>query len=143
MTRKYNQYSTEFKQTVCEFYSNHTWRVTASHFDMAENSSSKVLFTRWYSELGFLPKSSGRNPSMARVKSSVYKGRGRGRAGVIIKSGGYIFDNKFYGKSEFLELKGVLNSDDTFYTVVKGRAGDVISDVAKPNVLTKLFRKFM
>jgi hypothetical protein len=143
MTRVYNQYSTEFKQTVCEYYSNHTWRVTAVHFGMPETYRTAQLCTSWYKALGFLPKSAGRNPSMARVKSSVYKGRGRGRAGVIIKSGGYIFDNKFYGKSEFLELKGVLNSDDTFYTVVKGRAGDVISDVAKPNVLTKLFRKFM
>jgi|TARA_R110000764_G_scaffold2850_1_gene12050 hypothetical protein len=143
MTRKYNQYSNEFKQTVCEHYSNHTWRVTAAHFDMNEDLNTKGLFTRWYSELGFLPKSAGRNPSMSRVKPTVSKGRGRGKAGVLIKSGGYIFDNKFYGKAEFLELKGVLNSDDTFYTVVESRAGDVISDVAKPNVLTKLFSKFM
>ena len=140
MTRTYNQYSTEFKQTVCEYYSNHTWRVTAAHFDMNEDLNTKGLFTRWYSELGFLPKSAGRNPNMARVKiPSVTKGRGKAKGSMLIRSGGYIFDNKFYGEAEFWNLKSILNSDDKFYTVVEHKVGATV----KRNAITRLFNRFM
>ena len=138
MTRKYNQYSTEFKQTVCEFYSNHTWRVTASHFDMAENSSSKVLFTRWYSELGFLPKSAGMNPNMARVKT-VSASKKRANSGVFISSGGVLIDNKFLGNAEWVDKKSQYHPSDTYYEVIERKVGDTV----KRNPIAKLFSKFM
>jgi len=139
MTRTRNQYSTEFKQTVCEYYSNHTWRVTAVHFDMPETVRSAQLITKWYKALGFLPKSAGMNPNMARVIPSVTKGRGKAKGGMLIRSGGYIFDNKFYGEVEFKNLKSILHSDDKFYTVAEHKVGATV----KRNALTRLFSRFM
>ena len=140
MTRTYNQYSTEFKQNVCEYYSNHTWRVTAVHFGMPETKQTAHLCTTWYKALGFLPKSSGMNPNMARVKiPSVTKGRGKAKGSMLIRSGGYIFDNKFYGEAEFWNLKSILNSDDKFYTVVEHKVGATV----KRNAITRLFNRFM
>jgi len=140
MTRTYNQYSTEFKQAVCEYYSNHTWRVTAVHFGMPETYRTAQLCTSWYKALGFLPKSAGMNPNVSRVKATgVSKGRGRAKAGMLIKKGGYIFDNKFYGEAEFVQLKSVLHSDDTFYSVAQHKVGATV----KRNPITKLFSKFM
>ena len=140
MTRTRNRYSNEFKQTVCEYYSNHTWRDTAVHFGMVENTNTSKLCSDWYKALGFLPKSAGRNPNMARVKTiSTSKGRGRAKAGMLIKKGGYIFDNKFYGEAEFVQLKSVLHSDDTFYSVAQHKVGATV----KRNPITNLFSKFM
>jgi len=139
MARVYNQYSTEFKQTVCEYYSNHTWRVTAVHFGMPETKQTAHLCTTWYKALGFLPKSSGMNPNMTRVKAGVSKGRGKGKGSMLIRSGGYIFDNKFYGEAEFWNLKSILHSEDKFYTVVEHEVGATV----KRNALTRLFSRFM
>jgi len=130
------KYSKEFKQSVCEYYSNYTWRDTAVHFGMAEDQNNKRLYTRWYRELGFLPKSAGRNPSPDRMSSTTKK---RARAGMFIKSGGYIFDNKFYGEAEFVQLKVDLNSSDTYYVVAKHKVGATV----KRNPITKLFSRFI
>tara|TARA_R110002050_G_scaffold67645_3_gene146589 strand:- start:493 stop:930 length:438 start_codon:yes stop_codon:yes gene_type:complete len=134
--RTKTKYSKEFKQSVCEYYSNYTWRDTAVHFGMAEDQNNKRLYTRWYRELGFLPKSAGRNPSLDRMPSTTKK---RARAGMFIKSGGYIFDNKFYGEAEFVQLKVDLNSSDTYYVVAKHKVGATV----KRNPITKFFSRFI
>lgn len=134
--RTKTKYSKEFKQSVCEYYSNYTWRDTAVHFGMAEDQNNKRLYTRWYRELGFLPKSAGRNPSPDRMSSTTKK---RARAGMFIKSGGYIFDNKFYGEAEFVQLKVDLNSSDTYYVVAKHRVGATV----KRNPIAKLFSRLI
>ena len=134
--RTKTKYSKEFKQSVCEYYSNYTWRDTAVHFGMAEDQNNKRLYTRWYRELGFLPKSAGRNPSPERMSSTPKR---RAKAGMFIKSGGYIFDNKFYGEAEFVQLKVDLNSSDTYYVVAKHKVGATV----KRNPIAKLFSRFI
>ena len=139
MTRTRNQYSTEFKQTVCEYYSNHTWRDTAIHFGMAEDNNTAQLCTDWYKALGFLPKSAGRNPNMSRVKPSVSKKRTN--AGLLVRSGCFIFNGKVMGKTEWVKLndKNVFNPEDTFYTVNQHKVGATV----KRNAITRLFNRFM
>ena len=97
MARVYNQYSTEFKQTVCEYYSNHTWRVTAVHFGMVENTNTSKLCSDWYKALGFLPKSAGRNPNMARVKT-ISASKKRANAGFTVTNDGIYHNGKLYGE---------------------------------------------
>jgi len=139
MARIRNQYSNEFKQTVCEYYSNHTWRVTAVHFGMAENGNTAKLCTSWYKAMGFLPKSAGRNPNMTRVMPSVSKRRTN--AGLLVRSGCFIFNGKVMGKTEWVKLneKGLINAEDTFYTVEQHKVGATV----KRNAITRLFSKFM
>jgi hypothetical protein len=138
MTKR-NKYSTEFKQTVCEYYSNHIWRDTAVHFGMPEDYNTSQLCTRWYKELGFLPKSAGRNPNMSRVKPSASKKRAN--AGLLVRSGCFIFNGKVMGKTEWVQLneKGVINAEDTFYTVEQHKVGVTI----KRNPIAKLFSRFI
>jgi len=138
MARIRNQYSNEFKQTVCEYYSNHTWRVTAVHFGMAENGNTARLYTNWYKVMGFLPKSAGMNPNMARVKT-VSASKKRANSGVFISSGGVLIDNEFLGNAEWVDKKSQYHPSDTYYEVIERKVGDTV----KRNPIAKLFSKFM
>ena len=134
--RTKTKYSKEFKQSVCEYYSNYTWRDTAVHFGMAEDQNNKRLYTRWYRELGFLPKSAGRNPSPERMSSTPKR---RARASVFVRSGSYIYNGKVMGRIEFLPIKEKLHPMDTFYTVTEHKVGATV----KRNPIAKLFSRFI
>ena len=95
MTRTRNRYSNEFKQTVCEYYSNHTWRDTAVHFGMVENTNTSKLCSDWYKALGFLPKSAGRNPNRARVKT-ISTSKKRANVGFTVTDDGIYHNGKLY-----------------------------------------------
>ena len=134
--RTNNKYSKEFKQSVCEYYSNYTWRETAVHFDMPEDYNTSQLCTRWYKELGFLPKSAGRNPSPERMSSTPKR---RARASVFVRSGSYIYNGKVMGRIEFLPIKEKLHPMDTFYTVTEHKVGATV----KRNPIAKLFSRLI
>ena len=134
--RTKTKYSKEFKQSVCEYYSNYTWRDTAVHFGMAEDQNNKRLYTRWYRELGFLPKSAGRNPSPERMSSTPKR---RARASVFVRSGSYIYNGKVMGRIEFLPIKEKLHPMDTFYTVTEHKVGATV----KRNPIAKLFSRLI
>jgi len=137
MTKR-NKYSTEFKQTVCEYYSNHTGRDTLAHFGMPTSNYNIVQLSKWYKALGFLPKSAGMNPNPDRVSSTTKK---RANAGLLVRSGCFIFNGKVMGKTEWVQLneKGVINAEDTFYTVEQHKVGATI----KRNPIAKLFSRFI
>jgi len=138
MTRTRNRYSNEFKQTVCEYYSNHTWRDTAVHFGMVENTNTSKLCSDWYKALGFLPKSAGRNPNMARVKT-ISTSKKRANSGVFIPRGGVFIGGTFLGTAEWVNKKSQYHPSDTYYEVIERKVGDTV----KRNPITNLFSKFM
>lgn len=117
---RYN-YSQEFKREVCEYYSNHTGPETLAHFNL---SCDKTLLSQWYKQLGFLPKSAGRNPNPNRVAKPKVT---RNKLNFMVKSGGYIMNGKFYGKTEFAKMQRQMKVGDTFtkVTVTKHKVGIV------------------
>jgi len=135
MTKR-NKYSTEFKRTVCEYYSNHTGRDTLAHFGIPTSNYNIVQLSRWYKALGFLPKSAGMNPNPDRVSSTTKK---RAKSGVFVRSGGFIHAGKFMGKAEFLSKKDQLHPMDTYYEVTEHKVGATI----KRNPIAKLFSRFI
>lgn len=116
------KHSKEFMQQVCEFYSNHTWRDTAIEFGMPEVNSSQVLISAWYRKLGFLPKSAARNPNPDRAVQPKVT---RKKLNFIVKSGGYVVNGKFVGKTEFAKMQRTMKVGDTFtkVTVTKHKVG--------------------
>ena len=134
--KRYNLYSTEFKRTVCEYYSNHTGRDTLAHFGMPTSNYNIVQLSRWYKALGFLPKSAGMNPNPDRVSSTTKK---RAKSGVFVRGGGFIHGNKFMGEAEFISKKDQLHPMDTYYEVTEHKVGATI----KRNPITKLFSRFI
>ena len=103
---KYESYSTEFKLQLVEFYQSHTWRETATKFNLDETLSNKALISKWNYRHGFLPKSSMVQPKMPKSKINF-----------IVKSGGFIMKGKFYGKTEFAKVQKDLKIGDTFKIV--------------------------
>jgi len=112
---KYESYSTEFKLQLVEFYQSHTWRETATKFNLDETLSNKALISKWNYKHGFLPKSSGRNPSPKRAM--VQPKLPKSKINFIVKSGGFIMKGKFYGKTEFAKVQKDLKIGDTFKVV--------------------------
>lgn len=108
---RYN-FDADFKRQVCEYYSNHTFPVTKAHFNLP---CGKGIVSKWYLALGFLPKSSGPNPSPKRMK--VQPTVSKSKANMIVKSGGFIMDGVFYGKTEFAKVQKTLKLGDKFKTV--------------------------
>jgi len=116
------KFTTEFKRTVCEFYSNHTWKETAKHFDLPENSTTQHTISLWYRKLGFLPKSAGRNPNPDRVQQPKPT---KSKLNFIVRRGGYIMNGKFYGNVEFAKIQRKLKMGDKFtqVTVTEHKVG--------------------
>lgn len=107
---RYN-FDTEFKKAVCEYYSNHTFPETAAQFNLTCNST---LISQWRKQLGFLPKSAARNPDPNRVAKPKVT---RKKLNFMVKSGGYIMNGKFYGKTEFAKMQKQMRIGDTFTKV--------------------------
>ena len=112
---KYQYYSAEFKLQVVEFYQSHTWRETVAQFDLSGGNYGQHLVSLWNRKQGFLPKSSGRNPSPKRAM--VQPKMPKSKINFIVKSGGFIMKGKFYGKTEFAKVQKDLKIGDTFKIV--------------------------
>ena len=112
-------YPQDFKQKVCEYYSNHTAPETLAHFEL---SFHPTMLSQWYKSLGFLPKSSSPNPNPKRVMQPKPT---KQRMNFLIKKGGYILNGKFYGEAEFAKMQGNLTVGDTFtkVTVTQHKVG--------------------
>ena len=107
---RYN-FDADFKKAVCEYYSNHTVGETLDHFNLTCNPT---LICQWRKQLGFLPKSAARNPDPNRAAKPKVT---RNKLNFMVKSGGYIMNGTFYGKTEFAKMQKQMKIGDTFTKV--------------------------
>ena len=97
---------------ICEYYSNHTAPETIDHFNI---NMSVAAMSQAYKRNGFLPKSAGRNPNLARAV--VAKPLAKGKLNVLVKRGGYIMNGQVMSTTEFAKVRKQLKVGDTFKTI--------------------------